>query len=89
MHIHPYTCVGFARDLAIFNVAFETTKRGDERRRALIQRILRLLNLSEFFFNLQWGKTIRDAADHLISVAYNHKCLATCIPLQPKNNLSP
>ena len=73
-----YTRVVFARDLALFTVAFETTKRGDELSRTLIQRILRLPNLSGFLFNFQWGKTMRDGADHLISVAYNHECLATC-----------
>ena len=83
-----YTCVVLARDLTLFNVAFETTKRGDERRRTLIQRILRLLNLSGFLFTLQWGKTMRDAADHLISVAYNHKCLVT-YPVTAEEQLIP
>ena len=67
-----------ARDLALFKLAFETTKRGDELSRTLIQRILRLPNLIGFLFNFQWGKTMRDGADHLISVAYNHECLTTC-----------
>ena len=73
-----YTRVVLARDLALFTVAFETTKRGDEFSRTLIQRILRFPNLSGFLFNFQWGKAMRDGADHLISVAYNHECLATC-----------
>ena len=72
----PYTRVVLARDLALFTVAFETTKRGDELNRTLIQRILRLPNLSGFLFHFQWGKTTRDGADHLISVAYNHDYLA-------------
>ena len=67
-----------ARDLALFTVACETMKRGDELSRTLIQRILRLPNLSGFLFNFQRGKTMRDGADHLISIAYNHECLATC-----------
>ena len=62
----PYTRVVLARDLALFTVAFETTKRGDELSRTLIQRILRIPNLSGFLFNFQWGKTMRDVADHLI-----------------------
>ena len=74
----PYTRVVLARDLALFTVAFETTKRGDELSRTLIQRIRRLPNLSGFLFNFQWGKTMRDGADHLISVAYNDECLASC-----------
>ena len=74
----PYTRVVLARDLALFTVAFKTTKRGDELSRMLIQRILRLPNLSGFLFNFQWDKAMRDGADHFISVAYNHECLATC-----------
>ena len=72
------TRVVLAQDLALFTVAFETTKRGDELSRTLIQRILRLPNLNGFLFNFRWGKTMRDGADHLISFAYNHECLATC-----------
>ena len=45
-----YTRVVVTRDLALFAVAFETTKRGDELGRTLIQRILGLPNLSEFLF---------------------------------------
>ena len=67
-----------ARDLALFTVAFKTTKRGDELSRTLIQGILRLPNLNGFLFNFQWSKTMRDGADRLISVAYNYECLATC-----------
>ena len=74
----PYTRVVFARDPALFTVAFEATKRGDELNRTLIQRILRLPFLSGFLYNFQWGKTMRDGADHLISVAYNHEYLAAC-----------
>ena len=73
----PYTRVVLARDLALFTVAFETTKRGDELSRTLIQCILRLPNLSGFLFDFQWGKTMRDGANDLILVAYNHECLAT------------
>ena len=61
----PYTRVVLARDLALFTVAFKTTKRGDELSRTLIERILRLPNHSGFLFNFQWGKTMRDGADHL------------------------
>ena len=64
--------------LALFMVAFETTKCVDELSRTLIQRSLRLPNLSGFLFDFQWGKTMKDGADHLILVAYNYECLATC-----------
>ena len=46
----PCIRVVLARDLVLFTVAFGTTKRGDELRRTLIQRILRLPNLSGFLF---------------------------------------
>ena len=74
----PYTRVVLEWDLALFTVAFEITKRVDELSRTLIERIIRPPNLSGFLFNFQWGKTMRDGVDHLISVAYNHECLATC-----------
>ena len=73
-----YTGVVFAHDPVLFTAALESTKRGDELSHMLIQRILGLPNLSGVLFNFQWGKTMRDGADHLISVAYNHECLATC-----------
>ena len=75
----PYTREVLPRDLTLFTVAFETTKRGDKVSRTLIQRILRLPNLSGFLLNFQWGKIMGDGADHHISVAYNYECLATCL----------
>ena len=73
----PYTRVVLARDLALFMVTFETTKRGDELSRTLIKRILKLPNLCGFLFNFQWGNTVKDRTNHLISVACNHECLVT------------
>ena len=29
-------------------------------------------------FNFQWGKTLRDGSDHLITVPYEDSCVATC-----------
>ena len=78
MHIDPYTHVVVARNLGLFTAAFETTKHGDELSHTLNQTILRIPNLNGFLFNFQWGKTMRDGADHLVSVAYNYECLATC-----------
>ena len=46
----PCTRVVLAWDLTLFTVAFETTKRGDELNRTLIQRILRLPNHNGFLF---------------------------------------
>ena len=40
----PYDRIGFARDIALFTVAFSTLERGDGLSRTLIQRILRLPN---------------------------------------------
>ena len=46
--------------------------------RTLIQRILRLLNEWGFLFNFQWGNTMRDGADHLMTVEYDTKRMTTC-----------
>ena len=62
-----------ARDIALFTVAFSTTKRGDELTRTLIQRILRLPNRSGLMLNFEWGKTLRDGSDHLITVPYEEQ----------------
>lgn len=67
-----------ARNIALFTVAFSTTKRGDELTRTLIQRILRLPNRCGFLFNFQWGKTLRDGSDHLLTVPYDEKYISTC-----------
>ncbi|CAM9646805.1 unnamed protein product, partial [Sphacelaria rigidula] len=67
-----------ARDIALFTVAFSTTKRGNELTRTLIQRILRLPNHSGFMFNFQWGKALRGGADHLLTVPYDELYPATC-----------
>ena len=61
-----YDGIVLARDIALFTIAFSTIKRGDGLRRTLIQRILWLPNECGFLFNLQWGKTMRDGANHLI-----------------------
>lgn len=67
-----------ARDIALFTVAFSTTKRGDELTRTRIQRILRLPNRCGLLFNFHWGKTMRNGADHLLTVGYDNSCLSTC-----------
>ena len=64
----PYTRAVLARDIALFTVAFRTTKRGDEVSRTLIQSILRLPNECGLLFNFQWGKILRSGADHLLTV---------------------
>ena len=74
----PYDRIVFARDIALFTVAFSTLKRGDELSRTLIQRILRIPNECGFLFNFQWGKTMRDGADHLMTVEYDTKRMTTC-----------
>lgn len=74
----PLERITLARDIALFTVAFGSTKRGDELSRTLIQRILRLPNDSGLLFNFQWGKTMRDGADHLLSVSYNSRHPAIC-----------
>ena len=67
-----------ARDIALFTVAFSALKRGDGLSRTLIQRILRLPNECGFLFNFQWGKTMRDGADHLMTAEYDTKRTTTC-----------
>ena len=74
----PYDRVVIARDIALFTVAFNTLKRGDGLSRTLIQRILRLPNERGLLFNFQWGKTMRDGADHLMTVEYDTKRMPTC-----------
>ena len=67
------------RGIALYPVAFHTTKRGDELSRTLIHRILHLPNESEFLFNFHWGNTMRDGADHLLAITYYNQWLATCL----------
>ena len=74
----PYDRAVLARDIALFTVAFSTLKRGDGLSRTLIQRILWLPNECGFLFNFQWGKTMRDGADHLMTVEYDTKRMTTC-----------
>ena len=73
----PYDRVGFARDIALITVAFNTLKRGDGLSRTLTQRILRLPNERGFLFNFQGGKMMRDGADHLMTIEYDTKRMTT------------
>ena len=63
----PYTRALLARDMALFTVAFCTTKRGGGLSRTLI-----------LLFNFQWGRTLRSGADHLLTVSYDQQYWATC-----------
>ena len=74
----PHDREVLARDIALSTVAFSTLKRGDGLSRTLIQRILRLPNKCGFLFSFQWGKTMRDGADHLMTVEYDTKRMITC-----------
>ena len=74
----PYTLALLARDVALFSVAFCTTKRGDELSRTLIQRILHLPNKYGLLFTIQWGKTLLSGADLLLTVLYDQQCWVTC-----------
>ena len=62
-----------ALDITPFTVAFSTLKRGDVLSRTLILRILRLPIECGFLFNFQWGETMRDGTDHLMTVEYDTK----------------
>lgn len=81
----PYDGIGSARYTALFTLAFSNTKRGDGLSRTLIQRIIRLPNECGFLFNFQWGKAMRDGADHLMTVEYDTKFMATC-PVRAVNS---
>ena len=74
----PYDRIVLVRDIALFMVAFSTTKRGDVLSRTLIQRILQLPNECGFLFIFQWGKSMRDDVDHLMTIEYDTKCMTTC-----------
>ena len=67
-----------ARDIALFTVTCSTLKPGERLSHTPIQRILRLPNECGFHLNFQWGKTIRDGADHLTTVEYDTKRMITC-----------
>lgn len=69
--------VTLARDIALFMVAFSTTKREAELTATLIQRILRLPNGNGLMFNFQRGKTQRGGADHLLARPYDG--VPTCL----------
>lgn len=67
-----------ARDIATFTVAFSTTIRQNELTRMLIQRMLRLPNHGGFLCNFQWGKTMGDGADQLLTMPYDDEFILTC-----------
>ena len=72
----PYDRIVLARYIALFTVAFSTLKRGDGLSLTLIHRILRLPNECGLLFIFQWGKTMRDGADDLMTV--DTKRMTTC-----------
>ena len=74
----PYDRIVLARDIALFTLAFSTTKRGDELSRTATQRMLRLSNECGFLFNFQWAKAMRDGAGHLMTVEYDTKRMTAC-----------
>ena len=74
----PYDIIVLARDIFLFTIAFSTLNKGDGLSRTLIPRILRLPNECGFLLNFQWGKTMRDGADHLMIVEYDTKRMARC-----------
>ena len=74
----PYYRVVSARNIALFTVAHNTLKRGDGLSRTPTQRILWLPNQCDLLINFQWGKTMRNGADHLMTVEYDTKRMTTC-----------
>lgn len=72
------TRITLARAIAFFTVYVRTTKRCDELMRTLTQYILRLPNRSGMVFIFQWGKTLREGANHLVTTPCDDKSVATC-----------
>ena len=75
----PHDRMGLVRDMTLFKVAFSTTKREDRLIHTLLQHISRLPDKCGFLFHFQWEKTMRDGADHLMTVEYDTKRMTTCM----------
>jgi len=76
---NPTERVTLARNIALFTVAFSTTKRGDELTRTPIQRILRLPNKCGFLVNFQWGKPCEtDPTTCLFALTYHEEHCNIC-----------
>lgn len=66
-----------ARNTELFTVAFCTT-RGEIDAHTSIQRVLGLTNHFGFMFSFQWGETMRNGANHFLTIPYEEVRVATC-----------
>ena len=57
-----------SRDIAIFSLAFCTSKRGDDITKLVAKNVMRMPNAGGLVFNFTWGKTIREGKGHMFGV---------------------
>ena len=57
-----------SRDIAIFSLAFCTSKRGDDISKIVAKNVMRIPNKGGLVFNFTWGKTLRGGKSHMFGV---------------------
>ena len=62
-----------SRDIAIFSLAFCTSKRGDNIAKIVAKNVMRIPNQWGLVFNCTWGKTLRGGKGHMFGL----ECVCT------------
>jgi hypothetical protein len=57
-----------SRDIAIFSLAFCTSKRGDDISKIVAKNVMRIPNKGGLVFNFTWGKTLRGGKSYMFGV---------------------
>ena len=57
-----------SRDIAIFSLAFCTSKRGDGISKLVAKNVMRIPNKGGMVFNFTWGKSLREGKGHMFGV---------------------
>ena len=57
-----------SRDIAIFSLAFCTSKRGDDIVKIVAKNVMRMPNQQGLVFNFTWGKTLRSGNGHMFGL---------------------
>ena len=57
-----------SRDIAIFSLAFCTSKRGDDLVKIVANNVMRIPNKGGLVFNFTWGKTLRNGKGHMFGL---------------------
>ena len=57
-----------SRDIAIFSLAFCTSKRGDDISKLVAKNVMRIPNKGGMVFNFTWGKSLREGKGHMFGV---------------------